>query len=211
MALTSIGIGGILVVGSLGSLPQAQSFNVDVRRVRVFRGEANTAFGYTAEFIRWRDTGKTGLLVGAPKMNITDRDDSRIFYDCDVSSESNCTKHATRPAKQRPAKRKARPYGEEEELFGLSLTMADHRTAVMCGPLWQDVKWWFQNNTFWIGSCQTLTNHSHSDMITPYRNSSLYLHNIHIPGTRGIYDYLYGSSESGFSADSDGVGMNHQF
>ncbi|XP_076461384.1 integrin alpha-IIb-like [Babylonia areolata] len=191
---------GALVVSVCGLLPQSESYNIDVSWAKVFQGSAGTAFGYTAEFMR-SQKGAVSLVVGAPKETVTVQR-SGVYYLCDPSSESNtCTGHTTARQPSKYNVTRDGRFQEDQELFGLTLTMADEHTAVVCGPLWSDLDSWYYNHAFWIGRCQIVsaTGSGVGPGVTPYRNPRQYMDQ----KTRAL---TYGAAQFGFSADGDGKG-----
>ncbi|KAL8570341.1 hypothetical protein ACOMHN_035759 [Nucella lapillus] len=177
-------------------------FNIDVKSPKVFRKEPGTGFGYSAEFLRQTESGKTSLLVGAPKYSVTDRNNSGIFYACDLQSPTpQCSLKTTLP--QKGVITRTGGFGEQHELFGLALAVADENTAVMCGPMWSDLKWWNSGYDFRIGRCQILPETNTG--VTPYREFRKYTNTIELEGTVTL-QMDYGSAEFGFSADGDGKG-----
>nr|AVP12650.1 integrin alpha 1 [Littorina littorea] len=182
----------------------SESFNIDVKNAVVHQGSNGTAFGYTAEFIQ-NANKSTRLLVGAPKTVVTDRDTSGIHYYCFPDMASACVKDTSPPE---PNFQREGRFSEDSELFGLAMALANKTTAVVCGPMWSDLKYWYRNFIFNVGRCKVLSGtHDNRPGVLPYFNSEGkdYTADISVSG-RTTRQMQYGAAEFGFSADSDGSG-----
>ncbi|XP_076461383.1 integrin alpha-IIb-like isoform X2 [Babylonia areolata] len=193
----------LFVLCLCAALPQSESFNIDLETATVYRGSSGSGFGYTAEFVRHKPTGKVSLLVGAPKENVTDRSNSGLHYDCDPATAGPlCAKRNAPP--QLGSLSRDGLFGEDEENFGLAMTLADEYTAVTCGPLWSDLRWFHIGYDFDIGRCQILPSEGNPGL-TPYRDKTKYLSELQLGGGTSK-QMLYGRAQFGFSADGNGDG-----
>ncbi|XP_070212674.1 integrin alpha-4-like [Littorina saxatilis] len=182
----------------------SESFNIDVKNAVVHQGSNGTSFGYTAEFIQYANKS-TRLLVGAPKTVVTIRNTSGIHYYCFPNIASACAKDTSTPEQNF---QRAGRFSEDSELFGLAMALANKNTAVVCGPMWSDLKYWDKNFIFNVGRCKVLYGTDDGRPgILPYFNSrgNNYTADISISG-RITRQMKNGAAEFGFSADGDGSG-----
>lgn len=196
----------ILLIG--GMPPLGDCFNIDTKRAVLQTGPKGSAFGYKAEFLQETDS-PVSALVSAPKAPVLNQGMSGVHYLCDPTFAKSCDSRSSPPQKEDltvnrgvlkypNGSRNGSMFGEKNELFGVALTMANSKTAVICAPLFQDLR--FRSNTsFTVGRCQIVPNYNSTQGPSPYTAQ---------PELNYLSQTIMfnGMAMYGFSADGDGAG-----
>ncbi|PVD29910.1 hypothetical protein C0Q70_09167 [Pomacea canaliculata] len=102
-------------------------FNIDIESAVVHYGPNNTLFGYRAEFLKHAN-GYTSLLVSAPHFKPKKVNSSGVYFLCDPLQQI-CTSQTTVPSTDKKYINVS-TFGEEEEMYGLTVLMVNKSTAL---------------------------------------------------------------------------------
>ncbi|XP_025096217.1 integrin alpha-9-like isoform X1 [Pomacea canaliculata] len=185
----------------LCSITCCAAYNVDVQSAVVHHGPNKTSFGYRAEFLIF-DNGSTRLLVSAPRFKPENQKLSGKHFFCEPLKHDTCVEKTTIPFGRKQEKA-SQDFGEKGEMFGLTVTLINKSSALVCGPVWNDQSWY--SNDFPVGRCQLIPPGTSS--LSPLYNNSAhqYIGLVEVDGKK-IVNLLNGFAQFGFSAAVDGDG-----
>ncbi|XP_025096221.1 integrin alpha-9-like [Pomacea canaliculata] len=187
----------------LCSITCCAAYNVDVQSAVVHHGPNKTSFGYRAEFLIF-DNGSTSLLVSAPRFKPENQMSSGKHFFCKPLEHVTCADRTTTPL-GRKQENAFQDFEEKKEMFGLTVTLLNKSSALVCGPVWNDQSRIRYEFHFPVGRCQLIPPGTSSLSPIYKKFSREYIGLVEVDGQR-IRHILKGLSQFGFSAAVDGDG-----